>query len=128
MPSAGGVHAVVVYDGTAASTAEMYRRLDAFVGAKPPHDHESAARAVAAGDPRALAGALSNDFDALAPSPLTAPLYERGALRAMLTGSGSAVFGVFADAASASACAAALSAVYPFAAHVVFTEQEKDGL
>ena len=39
--------------------------------------------------------------------------YERGALRAMLTGSGSAVFGVFADAASASACAAALSAVYP---------------
>ena len=45
-----------------------------------------------------------------------------------LTGSGSAVFGVFADAASASACAAALSAVYPFAAHVVFTEQEKDGL
>lgn len=46
----------------------------------------------------------------------------------MLTGSGSAVFGVFADAASASACAAALSAVYPFAAHVVFTEQEKDGL
>ena len=62
------------------------------------------------------------------PSALTAPLYERGALRAMLTGSGSAVFGVFADAASASACAAALSAVYPFAAHVVFTEQEKDGL
>ena len=106
----------------------MYRRLDAFVGAKPPHDHESAARAVAAGDPRALAGALSNDFDALAPSALTAPLYERGALRAMLTGSGSAVFGVFADAASASACAAALGAVYPFAAHVVFTEQEKDGL
>ncbi len=128
LPSAGGVHAVVVYDGTAAFTAEMYRRLDAFVGAKPPHDHESAARAVAAGDPRALAGALSNDFDALAPSPLTAPLYERGALRAMLTGSGSAVFGVFADAASASACAAALSAVYPFAAHVVFTEQENDGL
>ena len=106
----------------------MYRRLDAFVGAKPPHDHESAARALAPCDPRAPARAQSQEFAALGPPALTAPLYERGALRAMLTGSGSAVFGVFADAASASACAAALSAVYPFAAHVVFTEQEKDGL
>lgn len=114
LPTAGGVHAVVVFDGLAADTGEMYRRLDAFIGARPAHDHDAAVRAVAAGDPRAIAAALSNDFDALTSSPLAELLRTHGALGAMLTGSGSAAFGIFADAAargSLRCCARRLRAV-----------------
>ena len=126
LPTAGGVHAVVVFDGLAADTGEMYRRLDAFIGARPAHDHDAAVRAVAAGDPRAIAAALSHGFDALTSAPLAELLRTHGALGAMLTGSGSAAFGIFADAAAAEACTAVLGGCVQFARHVVLHSKESE--
>lgn len=85
-----------------------------------------AVRAVAAGDPRAIAAALSNDFDALTSSPLAELLRTHGALGAMLTGSGSAAFGIFADAAAAEACTAVLGGCVQFARHVVLHSKESE--
>jgi 4-diphosphocytidyl-2-C-methyl-D-erythritol kinase len=66
------------------------------------------------GDLAYTAGRLYNVFDWLAPLPDTEPIKavmgEHGALGAALTGSGSAVYGIFTEQEAAEACCAVLSA------------------
>ena len=82
--------------------------------------------ALQSGDPNAIGAALHNDF-----APVLAqsrPVIERvktalrahGALGAELTGTGSVVYGLFADAVAARAACAALQNEYPFAAATGF--------
>ena len=82
------------------STPQAYARYDR-IGTDVRPDSAAAAAAIARGD---LAGLGAQRFaDGLC----------RGALAALMTGSGAAVFGVFADEAPAQAAKAALLRVYP---------------
>ena len=70
------------------------------------------------GDLSAVAAGLSNDFQQVLPESSAVPaiveaLRQRGALNAQMTGSGSAVFGIFACQDGAEAAAEALKATYP---------------
>ena len=81
------------------STAEMYRRVDAV--RFDPADYSSRMiRALEDGDPAAAAGSLYNTFERVVPEKeriqeLKRLLRSAGAAGALMTGSGSAVFGIF---------------------------------
>ena len=84
-------------------------------------DTAGALTALAAGDAAALAGKLENALEetaaALVPeiAALKGALLREGALGACMSGSGSAVFGLFQDAETAAAAAAALQGEAAFA-------------
>ena len=107
---------VVVKPPGGVSTPEAYRRLDS----SPTLFHpavEDMVRALERGDLGGVARCVGNSFEASMALPhtaaLTAAMRAHGALAAALTGSGSAVFGLFDDDDAASACAAALRPAYP---------------
>lgn len=105
------LHVAIVHPGASIGTAEAYRAFDAA-----PHASLTAPdamlAALAAGDAAAVGAAL---YDAMAPAAvgLVPQVGEalawmgaaRGVLGACLAGSGSAVFGIFADEASAAGAA-----------------------
>ena len=104
---------VVAHPGVPIATAEAYRQLaERRAGASPP----GAALLPGASelDWAAVAARAANDFEAVAAdlvpaiAPMLAAIRSAGAAVALLAGSGSAVFGVFDQAASAEAAAAAL--------------------
>ena len=82
-------------------------------------DNDGAAAALAAGDLSALAGSLRNVLQPVSEvfrpeiAQAIAALKERGAACALMTGSGSAVFGVFAEAKAARAAMEALRLRWP---------------
>lgn len=81
------------------STARMYQRIDSCPSAPAAH-WEGMAQALREGDPAAAARLLCNHFEAAAHPReeifrAREALAGQGALGAMMTGSGSAVFGVF---------------------------------
>ncbi|MBQ9988206.1 MAG: 4-(cytidine 5'-diphospho)-2-C-methyl-D-erythritol kinase [Clostridia bacterium] len=101
------------------STPEVYRAYDAMP--KPPMvDFESAAQAICAGDISAFAAAAGNMLApcaaALMPQIDQAvdDLYACGAIYAQMTGSGSAVFGMFENAMAAETARLSLHKKYPF--------------
>ena len=73
-------------------------------------------RAVHAGDIRAVAESLGNDFEQVLHledvTRIKQLMKSMGALGACMTGSGSAVYGIFDDAAAAAACKASLKKEY----------------
>lgn len=77
--------------------------------------------ALKSGDAKAIGAALHNDFASVlaAEFPVVetvkAALREYGALGAELTGTGSVVYGLFADRAAAEQAAEAMAQQYPFA-------------
>lgn len=108
-------HLVVVTPGAKVSTAEAYKALNARALTKA----ESPITLSVSRDEASFAGPLSevmcNDFEAvvlrLQPEIARArvALNEAGARRAMLSGSGSSVFGIFDSEAEAGVASAALS-------------------
>ena len=89
---------VVVKPPEGFSTPAMYRRLDELPPEPPRPDGMPAA--LETGDVRAVAAALCNSFERAVPPDsavrdIEDALRARGALAAMLSGSGSAVFGLF---------------------------------
>ena len=89
---------VVVKPPEGFSTPAMYRRLDELPSQPPLSDGMTAA--LDAGELRAVAAALCNSFERAVPSDsavwvIREALRAQGALAAMLSGSGSAVFGLF---------------------------------
>jgi len=107
---------VVVKPEEGYSTAEMYRRLDACgdltAGDSRMED------AVAGNNIHAIAAALRNSFERAVPEnsrlwDIKSALRAQGALGALLSGSGSAVFGLFDDRDTAITAAETLRRTWP---------------
>ena len=98
------------------STPQAYARYDR-IGTDVRPDSAAAAAAIARGDLAGLCAQMKNALEYSSASAATKPICEtlraHGALEALMTGSGAAVFGVFADEAPAQAAKAALLRVYP---------------
>ena len=115
---------VIVKPPEGFSTPAMYRRLDDLPPELPRPDAMPAA--LAAEDIRAVAAALYNSFERAVPPDsavwdIESALRAHGALAALLSGSGSAVFGLFAREDTARAAAETLRERWPmtFAAQPV---------
>ena len=107
---------VVVKPEESYSTAEMYRRLDACGGMTAEDSRME--DAVAGNNVHAIAAELRNSFERAVPEDsrlwdIKAALRAQGALGTLLSGSGSAVFGVFDDRKEAAAAAMALRRTWP---------------
>ena len=98
------------------STPEAFRRADSRAGAKSRFTDE-VLHALEAGSLSALGKAIGNDFEEVMALPETAAvryaLLEAGAAGACMTGSGSAVFGLFNSSAQAEACVQGLKRTWP---------------
>ena len=97
------------------STKEAYGVIDRGEGKTRP-DNSAMEAALAQGDLREIGRQLCNVFESALALPVIEKIKEamrsRGALGACMSGSGSAVFGVFAERSAAEDCAAALSGTY----------------
>lgn len=108
---------VIVKPEESHSTAAMYAAIDS-VKAERGADSQYVRQGLAAGDLRQIAAGLSNDFQQVLPEGSAVPaivrsLREQGALNAQMTGSGSAVFGLFRHREDAEAAAGVLKETYP---------------
>ena len=98
-------------------TPELFARIDGRRSRIHP-DTEGLMAAMAAGDAEGMARRMYNVFEDVLPrncseiGTIKHALLDCGALGAMMTGTGSAVFGVFPDAPSADAAAAELKKSY----------------
>lgn len=115
---------VIVKPEESHSTAAMYAAIDS-APRRVSGDSRAVREGLEKGDLSAVAAGLSNDFQQVLPESSAVPaiveaLRQRGALNAQMTGSGSAVFGIFACRAGAEAAAEALKATYP---HTFCVEQ-----
>jgi 4-diphosphocytidyl-2-C-methyl-D-erythritol kinase len=105
---------VVVQHGFGVRSPDAYRWWDED-GGEPGPDPDAALDAAAAGDAKALGAAVFNDLEApvVKRHPTIAEtkesLLERGALGAVMTGSGSSVVGLASDAAHAEELAASFA-------------------
>lgn len=103
------------------STPELYRKLDGVALRRHP-DTPGLLQAMEQGRLREICMRMYNVFEDVPDRRLRAvgeikgTLLDHGALGAMMTGTGSAVFGVFDDAGSAEAARAALAGEYRFCA------------
>ncbi|MBD9206542.1 MAG: 4-(cytidine 5'-diphospho)-2-C-methyl-D-erythritol kinase [Clostridiales bacterium] len=107
---------VIVKPTESFSTPAMYRRLDELPPQSPQSDGMTAA--LGAGELRAVAAALCNSFERVVPPDsavwvIREALRAQGALAAMLSGSGSAVFGLFDTETAARAAVEALRPAWP---------------
>ena len=110
-------HVVLAKPTAGVSTAAAYRRFDA--GEALPHpDNDKVLFYLARGEAEAAARYASNVFRFLSPLPdydaLIGALKARGAFHAEVSGSGSAVFGLFAEEAAARLACDALQKKVPF--------------
>jgi 4-diphosphocytidyl-2-C-methyl-D-erythritol kinase len=104
LPEAGNVHALLIAPGIHSSTAEAYRDLSATLTSIPLQNKlNSFQQQLWAGWNGSSLSDQENDFEAVvfARHPELRQIRDRllnlGAKHAMMTGSGSAIFGVFAD-------------------------------
>ena len=109
---------VVVKPDEGYSTAEMYRRLDE-PGSVLVRNSRYMQDAVAANNVHAVAVELHNSFERVVPKDsslrtIKDALRAQGALGTLLSGSGSAVFGLFDDQSAAAAAAEALKKTWPW--------------
>ena len=107
---------VVAQPAEGVSTAEAYAAIDRAKLRHRPH-HPAALAALEAGDLPALCQQAENVFEEAIALPAAAAIRETmerfTPLCSRMTGSGSAVFAVFADDGQAQACATALDALCP---------------
>lgn len=108
---------VLVKPEEAFSTGKMYGRIDEL-GCYDVIDPSSMTAALTRGDLAAVCAAMENTFEKAVPADCAVPvireeLMRRGAMGAMLSGSGSAVFGIFDEESAAKRAAEAMKAEYP---------------
>ena len=116
LPDAPELQLVICKPPLAFSTPELYQKLDSIeIKARP--DTDAMLRALRSGDREQIASLLCNVFEQAVSDPqietIKATLRSHGALGAMMTGSGSAVFGVFRCPNCAKAACEALQREYP---------------
>lgn len=124
LPHSLDARLVVAKPAVGVSTARAYADLDTMRAGREPDPCDEAVAAMCAalgrGGVTGVAETLRNDLEApaLAAYPeiarLKADLLAEGAVGALLSGSGSAVFGLFASAEASRRCAAALAARWPW--------------
>ena len=108
---------VLVKPDAAFSTGKMYGLIDRR-GSYDEGGADAMAAALQAGDLKAVCAAMDNTFERVIPPDseifaIRQRLAGLGALGARMSGSGSAVFGVFADEETARMAASALRGTYP---------------
>lgn len=109
---------VVAFPNEPVSTAWAYQNLRLSFPRRAPDCRNALKNLLETGDPK-FWSAFENDFEPLveATFPVVRELKrefaERGAIKAMMSGSGSAVYGVFDDEAIAKRCFEALSQRFP---------------
>ena len=108
---------VIVKPEESHSTAAMYAAIDS-APRRVSGDSRAVLEGLDSGDLVKIAVGLGNDFQQVLPESSAVPaiveaLRQQGALNAQMTGSGSAVFGIFACQDGAEAAAEALKATYP---------------
>lgn len=115
LPSLPDCAVVIAKPLDGVSTAEAYRLVDRAALTRRPHTG-AAVDAVCAGDLAAVAHGLCNVFEEALALPEVAAIgqvmREHGTLGCRMTGSGSAVFGLFDNEEAARRCAAALRRDY----------------
>lgn len=104
------LHFVVVKPDVGCSTPVMYHRIDELGDRLSQRfAAKEAAEALAAGDLAGLCGSLYNVFEEVTALPeleiIHRELRQSGALAALMTGSGSAIFGIYPTEAAAKAAA-----------------------
>ena len=104
-------HLVVAKPSVGVSTAEAYRAVDSVQTVRA--DQNAMVQAIENGDVKAVGAHLSNAFEQALAIPeveeVLANMRGFSPLGCRMSGSGSAVYALFADAASAQACAHSLS-------------------
>lgn len=117
LPPPPAHHLVVAKPDVGADTAAVYKAFDVSPG-QASASTEPVAEALRSGDLTALASAVGNDLapvtEGMFPevAELRRAMLRAGALGACMTGSGSAVFGLFEDEAEARRAAAGLDAPF----------------
>ena len=112
---------VIVKPDFSISTPELYRKVDSVVLRRHP-DTQGLLQAMEQGKLREICMRMYNVFEDVPDrrmrtvSEIKGKLLDHGALGAMMTGTGSAVFGVFEDMEKAGAACAALGKEYRFCA------------
>ncbi len=119
LPPLPACHLVVCKPGFSISTPELFRKLDEVSLRRHP-DTAGILDALDRGDLREVAIRLYNVFEEIPDrrmrqiAEIKSRLLDHGALGAVMTGTGSAVFALFRDADAAAACAGALKQDYRF--------------
>lgn len=109
---------VVVFPNEAVSTAWAYQNLKIAFPRKAPNCREALKNLIETGDKKFLT-VFENDFEPMVESAfpviksLKETLIEQGAIKAMMSGSGSAVFGIFENEADAQAACNFFSKQFP---------------
>ena len=107
---------VIVKPEVNVSTAEAYKRSDE-TGYTSPKSPERVTNGICSGDTDEIARGLYNKFEEVLSLPeideIKRSMLEHGAKGALMTGSGSAVFGIFTDSTAAEECRDFFSASYP---------------
>ena len=108
---------VIVKPKESHSTAAMYAAIDS-AESRSGSDSRIVLEGLNSGDLAKIAAGLSNDFQQVLPEGSAIPaivetLRQQGALNAQMTGSGSAVFGLFRHKEDAELAASVLKEDYP---------------
>ena len=115
LPEMPECYIVVVKPDIKISTKEAYEKSDSM-GYEQCRSVESMADAICRGDIKAVGKALYNKFEEVADireiDDIKSMMKQSGALGALMTGSGSAVFGIFDDEDKADECKSRLSEKY----------------
>ena len=110
---------VVCKPGFSISTPELFRKLDQ-TGLRTHPDTAGMLSALESGNLKEISMRMFNVFEEVedrrmrSETEIKHVLLDHGALGAVMTGTGSAVFGVFSDEAAAETCAAHLRSEYKF--------------
>lgn len=111
LPTLPECYIVIAKPNAGISTVEAYARYDASPALDRP-DNDALAAALIAGNLTEVGRLMRNVFEAVCPLPEVAQIKSvmlaEGALGALMTGSGSAVFGLFSDKSDAKHCFARL--------------------
>lgn len=116
LPDLDGCYFVIVKPDIGISTAAAYKAVDKFIQDDPAHrfriDNDDICEEICSHDIAAAAKLIGNAFEEVLHLPeieeIKKALISAGALNACMTGSGSAVFGIFDTEAAAEACRASL--------------------
>ena len=120
LPYLGDVSVVLAKGKGGISTAAAYAAMDALQNPPHPNVPEMKQRLQAYAEPKDLAPLCGNLFAEVTELPIVQKLQQemlaRGAFASLMTGSGSAVFGLFSSQEPARKCCSALRKVIPFVA------------